>query len=136
MNNNFLIYGDDKYLIKTNIDKILKNNKLDKDSIIKYNMEESSIENLINELNTYDMFQDKKIVLCDNAIFLSSEAKKDSNYNTDLLIEYLKNPNPNSILILTLNQNIDERKKYVKKLKNYVQLLCVTNSMIINFKIM
>lgn len=123
MNNNFLIYGDDKYLIKTNIDKILKNNKLDKDSIIKYNMEESSIENLINELNTYDMFQDKKIVLCDNAIFLSSEAKKDSNYNTDLLIEYLKNPNPNSILILTLNQNIDERKKICKEIKKLCTII-------------
>ena len=30
MNNNFLIYGDDKYLIKTNISKIIKKNNLNK----------------------------------------------------------------------------------------------------------
>lgn len=117
MNNNYLIYGEDKYLIENNIKKIIKQNNIDENLVIKYNMEEEIIENLINELDTYDMFQNKKIVVCDNSIFLSSESKKNSTYNTDLLIKYLNNSNPNSILIITLNSNIDERKKISKEVK-------------------
>lgn len=117
MNNNYLIYGEDLFLIKENIKKIINNSKIDKDSIIKYNMEENTIETLVEELNMYDMFGNKKIVISDNSIFLSSEVKKDNNYNTDLLLEYLKNSNPESILIIILNKNIDERKKISKELK-------------------
>lgn len=122
-NNNFLIYGDDKFLIKSNIRKIIEKSSIDKNSIIKYNMEENTIEDLINELNTYDMFQDKKLVICENSVFLSSEVRRDKIYNTDILIEYLKNSNPNSILILTLDGNIDERKKIYKEIKDLCTLL-------------
>lgn len=117
MNNNYLIYGEDLFLIKENIKKIINTSKINEDSIIKYNMEENTIETLVEELNMYDMFGNKKIVMSDNSIFLSSEVKKDNNYNADLLLEYLKNPNPESILIIILNKNIDERKKISKELK-------------------
>ncbi|MBQ7141204.1 MAG: DNA polymerase III subunit delta [Bacilli bacterium] len=117
MNNNYLIYGEDLFLIKENIKKIINASKINEDSIIKYNMEENTIETLVEELNMYDMFGNRKIVMSDNSIFLSSEVKKDNNYNTDLLLEYLKNPNPESILIIVLNKNIDERKKISKELK-------------------
>lgn len=123
MNNNYLIYGEDKYLIKNNIKKIIKENNIDENSIIKYNMEENTIETLINELDTYDMFQNKKLVISDNSIFLSSELKKSNIYDTDLLIKYLNNANPNSILIITLNGNIDERKKISKEIKKLCNVI-------------
>ena len=114
MNNNYLIYGEDLFLIKENIKKIINASKINEDSIIKYNMEENRIETLVEELNMYDMFGNKKIVISDNSIFLSSEVKKDNNYNTDLLLEYLKNPNPESILIIVLNKILMKEKKYQK----------------------
>ncbi len=122
MDNNYLVYGEDKYLIKTNIKKIMKFHNIDENLVVKYNMEEETIENLVNELDTYDMFCDKKIVICDNATFLSSETKK-GTYNTDLLIKYLNNYNPNSILIITLNDTIDERKKITKEIKKICKVI-------------
>ena len=122
MDNNYLVYGEDKYLIKTNIKKIMKFHNIDESLVVKYNMEEETIENLVNELDTYDMFCDKKIVICDNAMFLSSETKK-GTYNTDLLIKYLNNYNPNSILIITLNDTIDERKKITKEIKKICKVI-------------
>lgn len=123
MNNNFLIYGEDKFLINSNIKKIIKKYQIENNSIITYNMEEDIIENLVNELDTFDMFQNNKLVISKNSIFLSSEVKKDNSYNTDLLINYLKNPNPNSILILTLDKNIDERKKVCKEIKKLCNVI-------------
>ena len=122
MDNNYLVYGEDKYLIKTNIKKIMKFHNIDESLVVKYNMEEETIENLVNELDTYDMFCDKKIVICDNSMFLSSETKK-GTYNTDLLIKYLNNYNPNSILIITLNDTIDERKKITKEIKKICKVI-------------
>ncbi len=115
MNNNFLIYGDDAFLIKNNISKIINSKDKNNTSVIYYDMTEVTIEDVIEELNTFDLFDNNKIVICEKSIFLTSEAKKD-NYNTDILIEYLEKAKNNNILIIT-NSNIDERKKIVKDIK-------------------
>ena len=116
MNNNYLIYGSDNYLIKNNIKKIINSKKDVEPSIIHYNMEETTIEQVIEELNTFDLFDNIKIVICEKSIFLSSEGKKDQ-YNTDILTEYLEKAVNDNILILTLDGEIDERKKIVKEIK-------------------
>lgn len=115
MNNNFLIYGEDEFLIKHNINKIVNSKDKDTTSVIYYDMSEVTIEEVLEELNTFDLFDNNKIVICEKSIFLSSEGKKD-NYNTDILIEYLEKAKNDNILIIT-NCNIDERKKIVKDIK-------------------
>lgn len=116
MNNNYLIYGNDNFLIKNNIKKIINSKESVSPSVIYYNMEETSIEQVIEELNTFDLFENIKIVICEKSIFLSSEGKKDQ-YNTDVLIEYLEKAVNDNILILTLEGELDERKKIVKDVK-------------------
>lgn len=69
------------------------------------------------------MFNPFKLVIASNSIFLSSEVKKDSGYNTDLLIKYLESPNPNSILVIVLDKNIDERKKVCKEIKKICEVI-------------
>lgn len=115
MNNNLLIYGDDEFLIKHNINKIINSKDKDNTSVIYYDMSEVTIEEVLEELNTFDLFDNNKIVICEKSIFLSSEGKKD-NYNTDILVEYLEKAKNDNILIIT-NSNIDERKKVVKDIK-------------------
>jgi len=116
MNNNYLIYGNDSYLIKNNIKKIINSKKSLEPSVIYYNMEETTIEQVIEELNTFDLFDNVKIVICEKCIFLSSEGKKEQ-YNTDILTEYLEKAVNDNILILTLTGEMDERKKIVKEVK-------------------
>lgn len=115
MNNNFLIYGEDEFLIKHNINKIINSRDKENTSVIYFDMCEVAIEEVIEELNTFDLFDNNKIVICEKSIFLTSEGKKDS-YNTDILIEYLNKAKNDNVLIIT-NTTIDERKKIVKDIK-------------------
>lgn len=121
MNNNFLIYGNDEYLIKNNINKIVSSKNPENTSVIYFDMSEVSIEEIIEELNTFDLFDNDKIVICENSIFLSRDCKKDT-YNTEILIEYLKKGVNNNILIIT-NKDIDERKKIVKEIKKNCKII-------------
>ena len=113
---NYLIYGNDNYLINYNIKKILKTKKDEEITKTVYDMNEVTIEEVLDDINTFDLFNNLKIVICENATFLSSEAKKD-NQNADLLVEYLEKANNDNILIISYNGDIDERKKIVKILK-------------------
>lgn len=113
---NYLIYGNDNYLINYNIKKILKTKKDEEITKTVYDMNEVTIEEVLDDINTFDLFNNLKIVICENATFLSSEAKKD-NQNADLLVEYLEKANNDNILIISYNGDIDERKKIVKTLK-------------------
>ena len=127
MNNSFLIYGEDEFLIKNNINKIINSKDKENTSVIYYDMSEITIEEVIEELNTFDLFGNNKIVICEKSIFLTNDVKKD-NYNTDILLEYLEKAKNDNILIIT-NPNIDERKKIVKEAKygflSYLSFFCI-----------
>lgn len=111
MNNNYLIYGVDKYLIDKEIDKIIKKNKIDNNSIIKYSLNEDSIDNILEDANTFNLFSDTKLIIVNNAnIFTSS-----NDILTDKIINYLNNYNDKSYLVFTLlSDKIDNRKKITK----------------------
>lgn len=111
MNNNYLIYGVDKYLIDKEIDKIIKKNKIDNNSIIRYSLNEDSIDNILEDANTFNLFSDTKLIIVNDAnIFTSS-----NDILTDKIINYLNNYNDKSYLVFTLlSEKIDNRKKITK----------------------
>lgn len=111
MNNNYLIYGLDKYLIDKEIDKIIKKNKIDNNSIIRYSLNEDSIDNILEDANTFNLFSDTKLIIVNDAnIFASS-----NDILTDKIINYLNNYNDKSYLVFTLlSDKIDNRKKITK----------------------
>lgn len=111
MNNNYLIYGVDKYLIDKEIDKIIKKNKIDNNSIIRYSLNEDSIDNILEDVNTFNLFSDTKLIIVNDAnIFTSS-----NDILTDKIINYLNNYNDKSYLVFTLlSDKIDNRKKITK----------------------
>lgn len=111
MNNNYLIYGVDKYLIDKEIDKIIKKNKIDNNSIIRYSLNEDSIDNILEDANTFNLFSDTKLIIVNDAnIFTSS-----NDILTDKIINYLNNYNDKSYLVFTLlSDKIDNRKKITK----------------------
>lgn len=117
----YLLYGLEKYLIDEEIKKIIKDNQVDSININKYNLENTLIEEIIEDASTISLFQDKKIIIVDNAyIFGSSGNKKLPEQNIDKLISYIENNNPSSILIFNLNKDkIDTRKKIVTLIKKY-----------------
>lgn len=118
MNNIFLIYGNEDYLIKKELDNILKNGNILEDNIITYNLDETNVINALEEASTVSMFDSKKAVICEGCTFLTGENKKEINHDIDSLIKYINNPFDDVYLIFIVRrEKLDERKKIVKEIK-------------------
>ena len=72
----YIIESSDYVVINTRIEDILKSNKLDKDMIIKYDLLETPISVAIEDLDTYNFLSSNKVVICDNAYFLTVSKPK------------------------------------------------------------
>lgn len=115
----YLLYGLEDYLIQEEIKKIIEKDKIEEININKYNLENNMIDNVIEDATTISLFQDKKVIIVENAyIFSGTTTKKLPEQNTDLLLDYLNHPNPNTVLIFTLiKDKIDTRKKITTLMK-------------------
>ena len=112
--NTYIIESSDYVVINAKIDDILKKNYLTSDMIIKYDLIETPISTAIEDLDTYNFLSSNKVVVCDNAYFLTSNRPKGAVvHNEELLEKYLKNPSSENILIMICDK-IDTRKKLVK----------------------
>lgn len=108
----YLLYGTKEFNIKKQIEKIEKN--FDKLNISYYDLNNDALKNVIDDANTISLFDDKKLIICENATIFTRGNNKDS----EIIEEYLKNPNPNTTLILTVyNETIDSVKKITKLIK-------------------
>lgn len=113
----YLIESDNLVVINKKIDEILSNNKLSRDNVIKYDLLEIPISVLIEELNTYNLLVDRKVVIGENASFLTAAKTKSVEHNLEMLESYINHLNPENILILICNK-LDNKKKIVKLLKD------------------
>ncbi len=123
----YLIYGTNDYLIKNKKNEIIKNtNKL---NITNYDLENTKIENIIDDASCINLFDDEKTIIVDNTyIFNATNNKKNMEQNIDIVEEYLNNPNPNTtIIFISNNQKLDERKKITKLIRNVGKVLEFNN---------
>ena len=116
MNNLYLIEGENDYLIDKEINKIIS--KYKNIDIIKYNLEEKNINEIIDFLDTYDMFSRLKIVIAYNPPFFTNVCDE---LNTSKFIKYLNNPSENILIIIT--KKINNRLKLVKDTINYFKYI-------------
>lgn len=117
--NTYLIYGNDYGLIKREIDKIT-NGIID---VVKYDLSVSNVSEVIEEASCMSLFGDKKVVIGENALFLTG-TNTSVNHDIDYLTSYVNAENHDNIVILTVVQDkLDERKKIVKLLKKNVTVI-------------
>lgn len=116
----YLIEGLNQILIQKEVDNIIKNITKDNIEVIKYNLEENLIDKVIEDLDTYDMFLNKKIIIGENPLFLE---EKDENINLDNFLKYIENPSEN-ILILT-TKKMNNRLKIVNLINKYFEVIKV-----------
>ncbi len=102
---NYFIIGNSK-LIKEEIKKIKANEQNKNIEIVTFDLEDNTILKALESINTISFFNDKKMIIVTN-INLLEDLKP--------LLNYLDNPTDN-ILILTA-ENIDEKTKLFKSLK-------------------
>lgn len=121
MNNLYFIETNNLMLLEKQVNKILKQNKFDESLLIKYDLSETSTLTLINELDTYSIFQDKKAVLGYDAVFLTT-SKSEIEQNIKVLEDYINNPNKDNILILACSK-LDGKKNICKLIKNKFNII-------------
>ncbi len=107
---NYLIFGNDLYLIEQQLNKIVPN----KDNIITYDLDINTIEQIIKEATTIPLFTKEKIIIIKNSKILTSQ-KNTIEHDVSLLEEYLNNSNPSTtIIFIVKTEKLDKRKKITK----------------------
>lgn len=108
----YVLYGKNDILIDKYIENIIKENNIT-DKIV-YDYDSTPIVDIITECSYNGLFNDKKIVVVNNSIFLTGKGALES----EIFTNYIHNPNNNTYLVLKVNSDkLDERKKIVKELK-------------------
>lgn len=115
----YLIYGEDYNLVNQEIKNICK----DYDDVIHYDLNEEKIDTLLNDASCISIFGDKKVIIGDNALFLTGSST-DGLGDYSYLEKYLLSTAHQNIVIFTvLSDKLDERKKIVKLLKNNAKVI-------------
>lgn len=116
MNNIYVFYGLERFLIDEEISKIKEAKKIGQ--VIKHDLYETTISTVVEDVSMISLFDEEKIVIGYNAYFLTSKIiKEEVIHNIDDLSKYIDNPNPNNILILIIDEEkLDKRKNVVKKI--------------------
>ena len=129
-NNVMLFYGEDTFYIKSKINQLIKQHEVDEYNVAYYDLDETLLNEAINDAMTIPFMSDVKIVVCQNARFLGTEKlKKTLDHDVDLLAQYLKAPAEQTMLIITAPiASLDERKAIIKLLKNYKMVECKLKS--------
>ena len=113
----YIFFGNIQSIINDEVKKIIKKENIDTYNISNFDLNYDKIEDIIDEANTISMFSEKRVIIVDNA-FIFCAKKNDIEQNLEMLEEYLKNINENTILIFKLNsEKLDVRRKIVKLAK-------------------
>lgn len=125
----YLLYGNNEYLINKEIEKI--NKQTNELSINTYDLEDTLLNQIIDDASFVDLFSEYKNIIVDNSyIFTGTTNKKLKEQDTTILEEYLNNQNPNTNLIFIVNKDkLDERKKITKLIKEKGKVLEFNNDL-------
>jgi len=118
----YLLYGTEAFLINETkqllIEHVLDDEEKDFNLSV-YDLEETPIEAALEDAETFPFMGEKRLVILQNPVFLTSEKSKGKvEHNLGKLEEYLSQPAPYSIVIFSAPyEKLDERKKITKELK-------------------
>lgn len=126
----YILEGDEAFLIEQFYQQIAPNSTMDSEyEVISMDLEEDSIETLLNEADSYSFFADKRLITVHHGAILSSQANpKMSDTEKERLNAYFENPNPTSVVIFHHGvSKIDGRKKLTKIAKKQGYFVDVTS---------
>ena len=123
-----LIYGEEQFLIESVMNQVanrLGNERQADEALIQYDLEEVSIDDVVMEAETYPFFADHKLVVANQAYFLTAkQVKTQVEHNLDRLLDYLAQPVDFSTLVVVAPYDkLDERKKVTKQLKKQAMVV-------------
>ena len=117
-NNLYLIVGEDQELVNFYLNKIMKEIGLDEDKKINYDMNTSSISDILDEVSMISLFSSEKVVIGYNF-----DISKINDNDRDYLIRYLNNNNSNDRYIILIAGRVDGRNKDYKIFKDKFKII-------------
>lgn len=121
---NYILYGEEHCLLQEAMQRIIKEElgTIDDMNLVTYNAQTVTILDILDDAQTIPFFADKKVIIVNNANFLSGS--NDTDIDTGPLEAYLKNPMPSTVLIFTGGfAKLDARKKIVKQMQKCCRVL-------------
>jgi len=126
-----LVYGEQDIRVKNKVNEIIKNflDEINEFTCVTYDVEKVSLQDVISDANTLPFGYDKKVVVIKNPYFLSSSKEPKLPFEVDYesFIDYLKQDNNDSMIILSYVGEIDNRKSIVKTIKGYAKIYELSN---------
>jgi DNA polymerase-3 subunit delta len=123
----YLLTGEEQYLIDETIDKFIQSKPtLSESSIIRFDLEETPVEVVLEEADTFPFLDDYKIIIANHANFLRAQdkTKEPVEHNLELLEAWLQNPSPTAtVLFIAPYEKLDARKKITKTMKSKTTLI-------------
>jgi DNA polymerase-3 subunit delta len=118
----YLLFGTEAFLINETkqllIEHVLSEEEKDFNFSV-YDLEETPIEVALEDAETFPFIGEKRLIILQNPVFLTSEKQKGKvEHNLAKLEDYLSQPSPYSIVVFSAPyEKLDERKKITKELK-------------------
>ena len=117
MKNNYLLEQVDEYLIELKIKEIIESREFSSCPVHSYDMEEVPLASAIEDLDTYGLFSEKKVIIVSHIESLASDT---SEKEIEHFLKYLKNP-LDSILLFVTARKLNNTKKITKELKKNLE---------------
>lgn len=112
----YIFLGNEINIVKERIENTIK--ELNIENIIKYDFTESSITEIIDEVNYVDLFNEQKLIIVNDITF-----KKLKDKDEEKLINYINNQNENVIIFKCIDESLDERKTLTKLFREKCKLI-------------
>ena len=126
-----LVFGVQDVRVHNKVQEIIKNylDDINEFTYVTYDPEKISLQDIVSDANTLPFGFDKKVVVIKNPYFLSSlkEPKLQFEVDYDVFVDYLKQNNEDSMIILSFVGELDNRKSLVKMIKGYAKIYEVSN---------
>ena len=107
---NYYIETDNVFSLNKKIDELIKKNNFNDATKSIYSLDETPLENALEDLDTYTFLANKKIIIIKNIDYLKAD---DQQKEKEHLIKYLINPNNDNLLIITATK-LDKKLKITK----------------------
>lgn len=126
----YVLYGTEAYFMQ-NIQQQLKKHVLEdeNDTVSTYDLEETSIEDVITDAETYPFFSNRKLIIATNATFLTAHRQPAGavEHNLERFEQYMKQPVDYSVIVLvTKHEKLDGRKKISKLASKHASVIPCT----------
>ncbi|KXH87385.1 DNA polymerase III subunit delta [Sporosarcina sp. HYO08] len=123
----YLVTGSEQHIFNETIKRLKKAlPDFDDASVIRYDLEETPVELVIEEADTLPFLQEKKLIIAGNASFLRAQekGKEKVSHNLTLLETWLANPSPTAVVVfLAPYEKLDARKRITKAFKKVATII-------------